>query len=124
MEVDHRRCALTDTLQNRADLHRRPLSIACRCHTASIQRAGDAAIGGNAARPNFADDRRDVAGEAIGLGLRARYGAMAHVFEPRISEHQPPAFAALNVSRVRCQISDRSFSASGGQIGNGLIRSP
>jgi hypothetical protein len=80
--------------QDRTDLQCRPLSTACRGNTASIQRASDAAMGRDAARLNFADDRRDIAGEAIGFGLRARYSARPHLRKLRIAEN--------NAARLGC----------------------
>lgn len=61
-----------DTPKDRADLHGRPFAISCRRNAARVERSRNTAMGRNAARFNFTDDRRDVLSEAM---RAARYAS-------------------------------------------------
>jgi hypothetical protein len=52
---------------------------------------------------NFADDRRNVFGEAISIGLQSGDGAITHKVQLRIAEHYATSLCGLQrVFRALC----------------------
>jgi hypothetical protein len=77
------------------DLHSCPFTAASRRNTASIERPRYAAMGCNTARLNLTDDRRDVSGKAISVGLHTGDRTITHSVELGIAEHNTAGLCGL-----------------------------
>src|SRR4051812_29903019 len=81
--------------QDRPHLHCLPLPTARRGDTANIERPSNRTQRSRAAAADFTDDRRNVLGEAIRLGLSAGDGTFAYIAELRITKHNAASLSSL-----------------------------
>ena len=71
---------------------------------------------------NFANDRRDVFGEAISIGLKSGDGAITHKVQLRIAEHHATGLCGLQrVFRALCDHLSFVLRDSGKDVHSELI---